>query len=29
MAALCAVIILYAVITRTARVEDHQTGRTP
>ena len=29
MAALCAVIILYAVITRMARVEDHQTGRTP
>ena len=29
MGALCAIVILYAVITRMARVEDHQTGRTP
>jgi uncharacterized protein (TIGR02594 family) len=29
MGALCAIVILYAVITRMARVEDHQTGKTP
>jgi uncharacterized protein (TIGR02594 family) len=29
MGALCAIVILYAVITKMARVEDHQTGRTP
>lgn len=29
MASLCAVVILYAVITKMARTEDFQTGRTP
>ena len=29
MGALCAIVILYAVITRMARIEDHQTGKTP
>lgn len=29
MGALCAIVILYAVITRVARTEDFQTGKTP
>jgi hypothetical protein len=26
---ICAVVVLYAVITKMARVEDYRTGRTP
>ncbi len=29
MGCICAIVILYAVITKMARVEDYQTGRTP